>query len=683
MSPEEFFDGLLAFDLGMNSGVAAVLLPKNQLGFASNATVRGTFIRPRPPKFNYFFDFQGDASAQAAVLNGLWQGGCYYAPDSGPQTLVAAISGRLFQFVPNPATLSVVVYERTGGNTQNVAAPQHWLWQSEKWVIWNDGVSLPVFFNGATTSRSIGTNTVITPFTAKTTSDFTAPPLASSPINFATDIVVVAGDSVTVPTSGNVNFQGYGLLIAFGTPSANHFNALNVSASTPTPGFIPPGTLVPAGTTFTWGTKTVTSLTQLPPGRMGAYVQGRNWMALPDEISFIASDIVGGSSGTVGEQFRDAVLNVTENQYLIGGGSFRVPGGAGKIRAIVETNVLDAALGQGPVQVHTSNRVFTCQSPVDRLTWQSLQSPILPVTVIGTGGVGQNSTVQMNGDVVYRAPNCIGSVIYARRDFDTWGNVPISREVERIIDRDDEDLLFYGTAVVFDNRMLMGCAPTTSARGVYHGGLVALNFDPLSGLAGKKPSVYDGLWPGLNPFQLITGEFSGVDRCFAFCLDKGTQQISLWEVLKSKTREIYDNGNTPIKWSFESPVMFREPDPARRKFKRLFNGELWVDQMIGTVHFAVSYRQDDYPCWTPWLEWDECAPMVNTDAKPQYRPRLPLGEPSPYVCDPSTNRPMREGYYFAVRIEITGQCRFKGARFLATGIPEPKFGVPNCKPICT
>jgi len=668
MTPIELFDGFGEFGMGMNSGIAPVELPKDQLAFLANGTVRGDFVHPRPPWFDYQLDFGGDTAIQSVVLQGLFQGGCYAFPDVGPETLVVAISGRLFQFIPDPTTLTAQVFERTGGNSQDPTAPQEWLWQSENFVIWNDGVNLPVFFdlNANTTARSVGnTSTPAGTVTTTTTAPFT---VLAAPQQMTISVVTNA----LVSIANNATIGALGTLFLNGKSGTTQ---LIVSQETAIPGFVPTGTLVPAGTHVTYPSLPA-STAQLPIGKMGAYIQGRNWMALDDNIQFIASDIVGGANG------RSAVLFTTENDFLVGGGTFRVPGGAGKITAICETNVLDVALGQGPVQVHTTNRVFTCQAPVDRLTWQSLTNPILPVTVIGTGGKGQNSTIPVNGDVMYRSRFGIASVIYARRDFDTWGNVPISREVARILKGDAQNLLQYGSAINFDNRLIMTVAPQTSPLGVYHKGVVAINFDPLSTMQGKKPSCYDGLWPGLNAFQVLTGDFSQIQRGFAFCQDLSTKSMVLRELLPSDTDEIYDNGNTPIQMTFESPVIFQDRDQSKRQYKQLHNGEIWIDQLQGTVHFDTFWKPDDWPCWIPWFSWDECNDMTPTGAMPGFRPRMGLGQPPSDPCDPTNNRPMRNGYYFQFRCVITGQCEFKGAKFEAITLPSPKFAKQGCAPIC-
>jgi len=748
-APEELFDGLLQFDLGMNSGVAPVLLPKNQLAFAANATVRGTFVKPRPPWFDYQLDFGGDSAVQSAFLNGLWQGGCYALPDFGapfiwgvtsanfvepgigmtvvidfvsiapgltvgtivsfgngvatyevtainsptqivaknltgtvggtfiaPVTmftntstsglLVVAISGHLYRVVPDPTTLTATVTDVTGGNSQHLTAPQHWLWQSEKWVIWNDGINLPVFYdlNSNTTRRSQGNNTIPGGLAATSTIlQFTANP-GSQVIPLASTYRVQVGAVLT-----------FG---AFGTMTVDSNTGTIVTA---TLGTIPPFTVIPFGTavTFAYG---ATIGNELPAGKMGAYGKGRNWECLTDSRSFLASDIVGGPSGTPAEDFRDAVLHVTENNFLVGGGTFRVPLSGGQIRAMIFQSESDTSLGQGPLLIFTPDQVFSCQAPVDRLVWQTLTNPILTIGLRGAGALGQNSVCNFNGDVLFRSLLGVSSYILGRRDFDVWGNVPISREVERIIDRDAQNLLPYGSTVNFDNRLLMTCAPTTSALGVYHAGVVAINSDPLSNMQGKKPSCWDGLWPGLNAFQMMTGEFNLVNRCYAFVFEQASKTIALREVLPGKTQEIYDNATQPIQWTIESPVLFREIDPSKRTFKRLWNGEVFFDEMQGTINFEVQYKPDDYPCWIPWLSWQECAPMNVEGAMPQFRPQIGLGSPSGTPCDPTTNRPLREGFYFQVRLVVFGQCRFKGARFAAVELPEPKFQPPPCKPIC-
>lgn len=667
----DLFDSLASFENGVYMGVAPELLPRNQMANAVNVTVRGTYAVHRPSVKRVALNFSNNPSLQAAFESAIWQGGCYYQPDNASGTLLAAISGKLFQLTLNSAGGMDVTERSASGTEQQSNAVQHWLWQSEKWVIWNDGVSNPVFFDGATCSRSTWNTPVkhsrasnVTPL-----GDLTIPAVGSTSaaVAFSTNGVanMNLGDLVTLPNKGTLAVQ---------TISGTNVTFLNIDAG-------PVGQVIAGPFTISW----IRIGADLAPGRMGVYGLGRNWMSLIDGKQFVASDLVGGASGTQAQSYRDAVLKITENLQLAGGGTFMVPGSVGDIKAMRFDATLDASLGQGALQVLTAKTVFSCQAPVDRLTWQNLSNPILTESLISNGGLSQNSTVMANGDLLFRSVDGIRSLILGRRDFNTWGNVPASREVNPILDSDDVNLLQYSSAVIFDNRLLMTTKPTSSIQGVYHRGLVALNFDPLSSLRGKQASVYDGLWTGLNIFQIVTGDFNNEERCFAFTLNTISHTLELYELLKTD-KEHYDNGDGRITWGFESPVLFGKSLNPNRHLLRLSDGEIFIDNLLGNVDFKVFYKPDQWPCWVPWHSWRECARQPTTDPatagyKPQFRPALGLGEPSASDCDETNNRVLREGFWFQVKILVTGHCRFLGARFRAVTQPLPTFSKKTCVPI--
>ena len=793
-APNTVFDSLFSFEAGMNAGENALLLQKNQLAFASNLTVRGTFAHPRSPRNRYSFDLTAAPELQAALLNHsfLFQGYCYYKPDSGPETLMASITGRLYQFIPNVTTLVATVIDVTGANPQSPIATQCWLWQAENFVFWNDGINLPVFFDGTNTRRSRGNTgiqppnyltaqqllvlspgqTAAIPFvqfvgnsgvaTLQLTQNFTGlngdnivfpgiPGLfgqvtagagtssitvnltvpvkpfligsgalildttaAPSDFTLASDTVIPNGYQVGTSTSA-VNLTGNytGLNGDFVTISNGSTLAISgtVTAGAGTPNLtitlLPPVTLAPdiyngAPITLAAGSKLNISTppsaaAQFPVGRMGAYGKGRVWMSLADGQQFIAGDIVGGPSGTKSLNYRDSILNITENSYLVGGGTFRVPGSIGDIRAMIFEAELDVSLGQGPLQVYTPTHVFSCQAPVDRLTWQSLTNPILTETVIANGGLGQNSTFLVNSDTYYRAVDGWRSLILARRDFEKWNNTPISNEVDRILAQDNQALLPWGTGCFFDNRAVMSIAPISTANGVYHHGLVVINTDLITTIRGKdnQDPAYDGVWPGQNVMGILTGQFALVQRCFQFVYNTVQATLELWELLPSAAADVAnnpralsgDNNSTDaIQWWFESPSLQFGESIENRTYKGLTNGEIHVDNLVGRVDFAVFWKPDQYPCWVPWHNWSECA-QKNTGAstdntKPQFRPRMGLGTPSSVPCDPSTKRPLREGYTFQIKVVITGQCEFIGFRCAAVVLPEPTFAPPACSILC-
>lgn len=683
-------DGFSSLEGGVNSGIAPLLLPRNQLSFATNITVRGSYPTHRPPYIKQTLNFGGDEALQTSFLKGLWQGACYYKPDTGSESLICSISGHLFKLTPSVSGW-VITDVSVPGDYNNPSVTQSWLWQAEKWIIQTDGTTaLPVFFDGTSSRRSIGNVLQMLNITAAGTD--------------------VAGTNNTLPTTGGSLYVN--LLMApapawaVGTPIigvgiGEYVVAAQVSATR----YELTRTYDPGGTSPIKGGTVITMpqniYPELPSGRMGAYGMGRLWMSLIDGKQFLAGDINGALSGTIGNNYRDAVLRVSENSYLAGGGYFSTPGAWGDIRAMIFTSTLDTSMGQGPLLVLTPTRTFSCWAPTDRTTWANVTNPILTEALITNGAEGHYSTVTANGDAIFRAVDGIRSLVIGRRDFQTWGNVPISGEMDRVLSLDTEELLVYSSAIVFDNRLLMTAGPSAvPGRGVFHPGLVALNFDPLSTMRSKAPSVYDGLWTGVNALQLVVGRFSSTERAFAFTYNLTTEEIELYEIMPTPRDvfsteewpldiEIYDNEIEPITWTGESSVVFKAEDFREQPFHRLNDGELIIDNLIGTVDFELYYKPDQYPCWVPWFNWSECAPKTAPNSKPQFRPRMGLGEPpirdalGNSLCDPITNRPFREGYTFQIKWIIRGHCRVLGFRAKAILAPDPQFAPQQCKRPCS
>ena len=657
-------DGFLTFENGMNSGVVPDLLQPNELSMLVNGTVRGGFATCRPPYRRIALSYGDNAVLQQRVERGRWQGGSYMqiinAGAASEGALVASIGGRVFRFNigPEGADVSEVT---PGGNTV-VAVP----------------FAVP----------AIGANATIQ--VASTANMSGGYEIQINTFNFR----VVSVDSDTVMTVQNIDGTA-GELVATG--SVVQWWDVNPATRTQawlwqseTTMIINDGSSLPI---FYNGASSRRSAGQaakeLPPGRMGAYGNGRNWMSLPDGVSYIASDLVGSYSPANVPSY----LRVTENDYLDGGGAFQVPGNVGNIYAMKFVAIPDTSLGQGPLQIFTPSMVFSCNTPFDRTEWTSVENPLQTVSIIANGALSHYSTVSVNSDIFFRASDGIRSWILGRREFTSWGNTPVSREMNRVLQSDDPTLLYYSSAIYFDNRMLMTCSPVFTQKGIYHRGIVALDFDIISSIRGKQPSVYDGLWTGLQTLQLVKGMFNGRERAFAFVLfaardSSGNEiepQIQLWEILPDGD-EYEDDGNVPIQWQFETGTLkFSSSGMTELDLKRLTSGELFVDNVRGLVNFEVQYRPDSYPCWVPWHSWQVCAKdrdcgidpstgcLTINDFKPQYRNRMGMGEPSAKYCAEVSKTPLREGTVFQIRMIITGKCRIRKQRYLATPVAEDTF----------
>jgi hypothetical protein len=430
---------------------------------------------------------------------------------------------------------------------------------------------------------------------------------------------------------------------------------------------------------------------ELPTGTIMEYALGRIWQATPGRKSFVAGDLVYSSSGTALYSARDAVLKYTENGFLNEGGAFAVPNNAGQINAIRVLEALDTSLGQGPIQVFTTGGGFSVNAPIDRTIWQDVTYPIQTVSLGGHGALAQNSTVQINGDLWYRAKDGMRSFVLARRDFGGWGNVPMSEEMSRILERDSKHLLGHSSAGVFDNRLLMTADPEFSREhGVSFNSLAVVDFHLLSSLGERLPPAYDGVWTGRRILQLLTTTIKDRARCYAFCLsDDG--EIELWELTTDGMHDVEADGSSRrIRWAIES----RQVSYDMRGIKRLAGAQVNADEISGAVDFAVSFRSDEAPCWNDWKEWTRCADtglcstneagcLELTPKRKAFASSVTLPQPPNGDCAGNNRRPAPVGHRHQMRIEITGPCRVLEVALHAYPVAEPVFqGCPTADEEC-
>lgn len=415
---------------------------------------------------------------------------------------------------------------------------------------------------------------------------------------------------------------------------------------------------------------------EIPVANQITYYLGRFWVARGRD--YLGGDIVFGPSGSPSLNGRDAILKFTEAKYLNEGGAFGVPVESGDITALKPIASINTALGQGELIVFTRKTAFATQVPQRREDWKNTTELLQRVIKLTSGASSQASVVNHNEDLFFRSPTDIASLVYAVRNAGQWGNTPISNEVSKILKADSRDFLDYASGVSFDNRLLMTASPGyAQGRGVYHRCLAVLDFDLINTMKQKLPPAWEGIWTGVNILQILTVEHFGVDRCFAFTLS-AEGRIGLHEISLDNP---FDDTDTRIPWSFETRSMDYETPFI---MKQLETGDIFVDDVQGTVDFTVKWRPDQYPCWLTWDSWQECAKTTTCAAditscadlqnlKPQYRPQRQLVTP-PDTFDSIIPRKFRTGFEFSKRIEITGHARFTKAMFSASEMQEQPYG---------
>lgn len=476
------------------------------------------------------------------------------------------------------------------------------------------------------------------------------------------------GASGQPPGSGSNTTEFWQLLLsALPAPGANQVYVTNMAGI--------PGDPIAAG-------DNLESIAELPAGTAMDYYMGRIWVANGRE--YIAGDIVGGPSGTAAYGFRDSILKMTENAFTVSGGAFIVPTNAGNIRALKHPANLNTALGEGQLLPMTRRNIYSTNVVPDRAAWVTLSEPIQRVAQINFGTVSDRSVVTVNGDLYYQSVDGTRSFTQSIRDFNAGpGNVALSNEVQRAVNLNDKSLLHVATGVEMDNRLLQSALPYQTPVGIAHKALLPLNFDVLSTLGEKHAPAWEGAWEGIPFLKLLKGDFGGRQRCFAIIWSEIFQEIQIWE-LTQNAQEDYGKQTTPggdrITWQIETPS-FEWGNSFQ--LKELETLELWVDRLSGTVDFLLEYRPDQYPCWTYYNNWTECAarnecelpnPVLPCDHPtepylPQYRATMVMPKP-PTGCNNNVKRPLNIGYSFQFRLTIRGSVRVRG--LLVHALPREK-----------
>jgi hypothetical protein len=439
---------------------------------------------------------------------------------------------------------------------------------------------------------------------------------------------------------------------------------------------------------------------EIKVGTTMAFTQGRIVYAVYDQYrratQFRATDLIGNRPGGPGQpggtpeyDFQDSVLQENDNTFLNSGGNFTARSDMGEIRAMVVPRMLDTSLGQGPLQVMCERGCLSFNAPVDATQWKNTTYPILTESQLDYGAKGARFAVNVNGDIIFRSTEGFHSFKLARADFQKWLNTPISMEVDEIIEGDPEDLLFYGCGVLFDSRVIGTTFPRPTQGGIVHDGLVALDMNLVATLRQRADPAWEGLWTGLQVLQIQKGTFAGTERCFMFARSI-SGMIELWELLPSATTEIWDNGDTPIVWSFDTAALDFN---SAQDLKRLQTAAVWTSDVQETVEYVMQWRPDQHPCYLDWHAWSDCAPIKQCvlprcgtpkNLKPQYRPKVKLPQP-PDICNGVNQSIYRDFFECQFRMQVTGHAEVRKVVFAADPLPEPFFeGCPlvgKCLPL--
>lgn len=413
-----------------------------------------------------------------------------------------------------------------------------------------------------------------------------------------------------------------------------------------------------------------------PVGTRMAYGIGRIWVS--QGSSYYGGDLVD-SNPSLGVE---SILHFTENDYLNEGGAFHVPSNAGPITGLSFVAKQDTVSGEGSLMVFTKNSIFEFDAPVDRTIWASLEQPLQRFSLLRFGTTSQESIVPVNGDLFFRSLDGIRSFYFARREFNTWGNTPISRELGKSVSNDSQYWLKFCKGTQFDNRLLMTVGPDFTNNGVVWRKLVSLDFDLISSMGEKTPPAWEGEWEFLDAiFSIVTVDCTTGQRCIVILQD-GTDGLAFYELVRDG-----QYANETITWGIDTKS-YQYGVPLDKK--RLQTFESWWDDQDAGGNIDVWWKPNGAGCWAPWGRYlaaaascidtfpEDCTPPVFTG--PQAKPRVGLPI-APDLFDTTQCIPRRDGYSHQLKIRTTSTGTLKMIRVGSQIIEETN--TPTFDDSCT
>jgi hypothetical protein len=313
------------------------------------------------------------------------------------------------------------------------------------------------------------------------------------------------------------------------------------------------------------------------------------------------------------------LLRFTETTYLSEGGSLQIPSFMGKITGMIFMPIQDTSTGQGDLLVFCEHGTATFSVAVPRSQWKSTQA-FQRVLFQSIGATGHSSLVTTNGDVFFRAFDGLRSYRNARAELSTYGQVPMSAEMNSVLQYDTKPLLSEVSSIVFDNRLLFTASPKVDYSGispvspskqpVTFSKIVALDFTTLSTVGGKRAASYDGMWAGIDVLQLITGIVNGKPTAWALAYDYVNGRLNvLWEITEKGAFDIPLGVESQKINSILETRAFSFGTLAEQK--RMIRADFWLSDVQDRVDVKVYWRPDQYPCWREWHSFSRCGTVQN------------------------------------------------------------------------
>lgn len=395
---------------------------------------------------------------------------------------------------------------------------------------------------------------------------------------------------------------------------------------------------------------------EVPVGAMMAYSNGRLSVAVANRRSVRIGDIR--------QEEHQSELKFTETYSLLGGGDFAFPS---RVTALASLPVIDTASGQGSLCVG-------CREGFSSLKTQITSRDIWPDVSFATevfpdvGVVGHRAVAGVNQDLFFIAKDGLRTFRATVSDYESYGLVPISREMAHRTDFNEESFLEDSAVVLFDNRVLFTHSPAKYGNRFINLGLGSLNLDSLARSGQKSPPVFDGEWDGLAIAELVAGEISGQRRCFIVGRDAAGNN-AIWEVLPERADRT--DGDSPT----QEVVTGQLVGAGKNAFKTLRRCDAVFSNIRENLTVQFFFRPDNYPYWVKWDELSVAAPAPGGwgSVQPGY---LPLSTRSvPERFNEQVQKFLHHGHGFQIKVVWTGRAKIELIQLFTEVIPQPSVSI--------
>ena len=645
-------EGQQDFSGGMNSSLAPTLIPENAVATAVNLTFRGGRPRSRPgfrqvglqggtptgldiltSELNQGVHFYSERRERYnAVILGVFGGNVIkinlsdysvdiiypILPVTSPKvvsgltytinfvgttdfTLLGASSNTVGLTFTKNATGATGTGQVTSTAKVFDASLKCYFVQAENFLIIQNGVNTPVIWDGDNLFYSGSLDAPAG--TAGAVAELHSTGLGTI-MAYGQGRLFVVDTARTQITAGDLAFGGSTsqFEITSGTNTANRYRVTTASAN----GFVLndivtiSGHSSSSGVNGTWEIAVIHSSTEFDIDLTDSSAKGTG--------GFVTKANVGSVSD---------LLRFSETTYLSEGGSLQIPASMGKITGMIFLPVQDTGTGQGDLIVFCERGTASFAVSTPRDQWKSTVG-FQRVLFLDIGATSHTSLVTANGDIFFRSFDGLRTYRNARAELSSFGQVPLSAEMNSVLNYDTKAMLGEVSSIVFDNRLLFLAGPKIDNVGKPSGStirspttfskIVALDFTTLSGVGGKRAAAYDGIWAGLDCVQLVSGIFENRPRAWAFSLDYANSRINvLWEITENAEFDLPQGAEPQKINSILETKAFSFGSPSEQK--RIIRADFWLSDIEAQVDATVYWRPDQYPCWKLWHSFSRCATL--------------------------------------------------------------------------